>query len=125
VHMSTLSKAPSRPGTRTSAARLRLVPKGATGSPPRETAPPVLVAGADAGRRVEVLGHLVGAMPASTRFEEAGALWEVLAQAPSSRMVVLSGDFDELSAEGLLQMLGHRHPDLPVVSLDSPVAARA
>jgi hypothetical protein len=99
--------------------------KGESSAPSTQAAPPVLVAGADTSRRVEVLGHLAGTMPEGTRFEEAAALWEVLARAPASRMVVLSGDFDELPAEKLLQMLGHRYPDLPVVSLDTPLAARA
>jgi hypothetical protein len=77
----------------------------------------VLVAGGDSDQRAAVLGDLAGTLPASTRFAEADAFWEVLVQAPSSSMVVLSGDLDDLPAESLLQMLAHRHPGLPVVSV--------
>jgi len=80
---------------------------------------PVLIAGRDAARRAEVRCELRELMPAGTRFEELGTFWEVLVQAPSARMVILSGELDELPAESLLHTLGHRHPDLPVVSLDA------
>jgi hypothetical protein len=116
-----------------SAPRLRLLPKGedarpAAGRPPARTrfthatdvAPadaPVLIAGRDAAIRGQLRTELTELMPAGTRFEELGALWEVLARAPVSRMVILSGELDELAPEELLHTLGHRHPDLPVVSL--------
>jgi hypothetical protein len=69
--------------------------------------------------RAEVLRDLSETMPAGTRFEELGTFWEVLARAPTSRVVILSGELDEVPAESLLHTLGHRHPDLPVVSLEA------
>src|ERR1700737_3521379 len=122
-----------------SAPRLRLLPKGgrataAAGHAARERlahgpapalapapAPraPVLIAGRDTARRAEVRRDLSELMPAGTRFEERGTFWEVLVQAPSARMVILSGEVDELSAESLLHTLAHRPPDLPVVSLEA------
>jgi hypothetical protein len=81
---------------------------------------PVLVAGADREGRAAVLADLSDTMAPGTAFAEAQAFWEVLVQAPSSSMVVLSGELDELPAESLMQMLGHRHPGLPVVSIDAP-----
>jgi len=115
-----------------SAPRLRLLPKGeqlrSDAAPEaRRTrfvrssaaaAAPVLVAGRDAATRAQVRGELGELMPAGTRFEELGTFWELLARAPSSRMVILSGEVDELPAESLLHALAHRHPDLPVVSLE-------
>jgi hypothetical protein len=80
----------------------------------------VLIAGADADQRADVLEQLSRTMPDSTRFEQAEAFWEVLAQAPRSRIVILSGELDERSAESMLHTLGHRHPDLPVVSFEQP-----
>jgi hypothetical protein len=118
-----------------SAPRLRLLPKGASARAPAHRSQPriataqpatprpaaddapVLIAGHDAGRRAKVHRDLSESMPAGTRFEELDSFWEVLARAPSSRMVILSGELDELSPESLLHALGHRHPDLPVVSL--------
>jgi hypothetical protein len=79
----------------------------------------VLIAGRDAGQRAEVRRDLGELMPAGTRFQELGTFWEVLVQAPSARMVILSGEVDELSAESLLHTLAHRHPDLPVVSIEA------
>ena len=64
-------------------------------------------------------------MPQGTSFQEASAFWEVLAQAPGSRMVILSGDLEDGPSESLMQAIGNRHPGLPVVSLDSPGAVRA
>jgi hypothetical protein len=77
----------------------------------------ILVAGADPARRAAVLADLVAALPADTQFGEAGAAWEVLEQAPSSGVVMLAGDLDEVTAESLMNVLGHRHPSLPVVAL--------
>jgi hypothetical protein len=78
---------------------------------------PVLIAGADAAARSVVRRELAETMPAGTTFVELGTFWEVLARAPHSRMVIVSGDLDELPAESMLHSLGHRYPDLPVVSL--------
>lgn len=86
---------------------------------PDETSP-VLVAGRDPAGRTEVLDNLVEIMPKRTLFQEVGTFWEVLVRAPAIRMVVLSGELDGIPTESLLHMLGHRHPGLPVVSLDAP-----
>jgi DNA-binding NtrC family response regulator len=77
----------------------------------------VLVAGRDATQRAAVLDQLTQTMPPSTVFEEAGAFCQVLERAPASRIVVLSGELDDVPAESLMQKLAHRHPGLPVVSL--------
>src|SRR5882762_3204239 len=83
------------------APRLRLLPKGAGANRPpasvagAEDGPadgPLLVAGRDPLRRAEVLHDLSETMPAGTRFEELGELWEVLAWAPASRAVIISGE---------------------------------
>jgi hypothetical protein len=70
-----------------------------------------------------VLHDLSETMPEGTCFEEAGELWEVLAWAPASRAVILSGELDDVPAESLLHTLGHRHPGLPVVSVEAEPAA--
>jgi hypothetical protein len=77
----------------------------------------ILIAGADPERRAAVRADLTEALPADTEFGEAGAAWEVLEQAPSSGVVMLAGDLDEVTAESLMHVLGHRHPSLPVVAL--------
>jgi hypothetical protein len=84
---------------------------------------PVLIAGSDSARRAALIDDLTETMPQSTLFEEASAVSEVLEHAPASRMVILSGDLDDAPAESLMQMLGHRHPGLPVVSVDGPAPA--
>jgi hypothetical protein len=78
---------------------------------------PVLVAGPDPAGRAEVLHSLAALMPERTLFQEVGTFWEVLVHAPAIRMVVLSGELDGIPTASLLHMLGHRHPGLPVVSL--------
>jgi hypothetical protein len=121
--------------------KLRLLPKkgslqrrpdsfGPVGRPTRQRVPgrdraprPILLAGGDAGDREAVLSDLRRTMPGGTTFTQAGALWEVLAQAAESSMVVLSGELDEVPAESLMQMLAHRNPTLPVVSVDATACA--
>jgi hypothetical protein len=110
--------------------RLRLVPRarrrGAHAGDSRVEPRPslgrpegaVLVAGGDATRRATVVEELAGSLPQGTSFQQAGALWEVMAQAAESRMVVLSGAVDDLAPESLLHTLATRHPGLPVVSLE-------
>jgi DNA-binding NtrC family response regulator len=78
---------------------------------------PVLVAGADSAKRAAVLDDLAQTMSTSTVFAEADTFWKVLVRAPSSSMVILSDELDYVPAESLMQMLVHRHPDLPVVSV--------
>jgi hypothetical protein len=131
---------PDRASEFASAPRLRLLPKRAPGSAARAAGeagragdgrdggpngyPPVLVAGADAAARGRVRRELGELMPPGTRFEEAGTFWQVLERAPMSRIVVLSGELDELPAGSLRRSLGHRHPDLPLISLEPPLALR-
>jgi hypothetical protein len=119
--------------------KLRLLPKrgslqrrpGSVECAPRPTdqatpdrAPrPILLAGGDAGDREAVLSDLRRTMPGGTTFRQAGALWEVLAEAADSSMVVLSGELDEVPAESLMHMLAHRNPALPVVSVDATACA--
>ena len=115
---------------------LRLVPRarrqeglaGDSGAEPRPSLGraegAVLVAGGDPARRATVVEELAGSLPQGTSFQQADALWQLLAQAPGSRMVVLSGALDDLAPESLLHTLAHRHPGLPVVSLE-PAALTA
>lgn len=79
--------------------------------------PYVLVAGASLSTRSKMLGELRNLLPPSTRFLEACEAWEVLARAGDSRMVVLTEDLGDLSAESLVRLLGRRHPDLPVLAV--------
>lgn len=88
----------------------------------------ILVVGADPERRAAVLRDLSEELPADTQFEEAAAVAEVLDQAPSSGVVMLTGDLGEITAESLMHVLGDRHPSLPVIALGvrtSGVPARA
>ena len=64
-------------------------------------------------------------MAPGTKFVHASAFWEVLVLAGSSRMVILSGDLDEVPTGSLMRMLSHRYPTLPVVALDASGTARA
>jgi hypothetical protein len=36
--------------------------------------------------------------------------------------VIISGELDDVPAESLLHTLGHRHPGLPVVSVEATAA---
>jgi 3',5'-cyclic AMP phosphodiesterase CpdA len=83
----------------------------------------VLVVGPTPAHRAAMLDELTRTLPPSTRFEQAGAVAEVLQHAPASRMVVLAGDLADAPAEGLARMLAHRHPELPVLSVDEASAA--
>jgi hypothetical protein len=86
-------------------------------APPKCQRTRILVAGADPEQRAAVLRDLSKELPADTQFGEAGAVSEVLALASSSGVVMLAGDLDEVSAHSLMQVLGDRHPSLPVVAL--------
>jgi DNA-binding NtrC family response regulator len=108
---STTLNAPAREG----APLLRLVPVGGAGRGGEQSL--VLVAGRDPDQRAAVLEELIQTLPPSTVFEQADAFWEVLQRAPDTRMVVLSGDLEDVTARSLPQILSHRHPDLPVVNL--------
>jgi hypothetical protein len=110
---------------------LQLRPAGISAGRPADQATPergsaprsILLAGGDAGDREAVLSDLRRTMPGGTTFRQAGALWEVLARAAESSMVVLSGELDEVPAESLMHMLAHRNPALPVVSVDATACA--
>lgn len=149
--MTTITAPASRPGRYAGAAKLRLLPSGgrthvhdvATAAPRRawrdeartalamaEPAPtmpdaPVLIAGRDATRRATMIEEFERTMAPDTRFVHASAFWEVLVLAGQSRMVILSGDLDEVPTDSLMRMLGHRYPALPVVALDAPAPALA
>ncbi len=81
----------------------------------------VLLAGPDAGRRATLLDELAQTLSAGTVFAEADAVCDVLEHAPNSRMAFITGDLDGTPAESLMHMLAHRHPELPVLIVDSPV----
>jgi hypothetical protein len=85
----------------------------------------VLVVGPDPARRAALLQELTGTLPQSTCFAQAGAIAEVLEHAPNSRMVVLAGDLTDAPADALARMLAHRHPELPVLSVDDAAASLA
>jgi hypothetical protein len=105
----------------TASTRVVAAPQGQ----PASQGQPILLAGGDHSARTAVLGDLARSMPSSTSFEQASAIWEVLARAPQSKMVILSGELEGIPAQSLMQMLGHRHPEVPVVCIDdtSSVAA--
>jgi hypothetical protein len=96
--------------------RLRLL------SSPQRATKPVLLAGGGHAARDSIRRDLAQTMPSATEFEQAGALWEVLARASESSMVILGGELDDVPAESVMQMLAHRHPTLPVVRFDETTA---
>jgi hypothetical protein len=90
---------------------------------PRDEPAHVLVAGGASSARARMLGELRNLLPESTRYMEARETWEVLARAPSSRMVVLTDDLGDVSTESIVRLLGRRHPTLPVLTVgDRPRA---
>ncbi len=100
----------------------RSAPRDARGPAPapRPTgARPVLLAGADARRRAQLRAEIGATLPRRTAFAEADAVCDVLERAPASRLVILAGDLGDGSAESLVRLLGLRHPQLPVVSIES------
>ncbi|HEY2181754.1 MAG TPA: hypothetical protein VGH09_08805 [Solirubrobacteraceae bacterium] len=99
--------------------RLRLL------SSARRAIKPVLLAGGGSAARDSIRRDLAQTMPTATEFEQVGALWEVLARAPESSMVILGGELDDVPAESVMQMLAHRHPALPVVRFDETAAPAA
>ncbi|HWF33626.1 MAG TPA: hypothetical protein VG188_13830 [Solirubrobacteraceae bacterium] len=125
------------------APKLRLLPKGGSfarrprkdrsalrllgtpGPPVTSQGQPILLAGGEQTARTSVVRDLARSMPPSTSFEQAGAIWEVLARAPQSKLVILSGALEGIPAQALMQMLGHRHPEVPVVCIDDASAAAA
>jgi hypothetical protein len=79
----------------------------------------ILLVGVDPDRRATLRKELTSTLPSDTQFEEAGEIWEVLEHAPSSGVVMLTGDLQDVSVESLMHLLGNRHPWLPVVALDT------
>lgn len=77
----------------------------------------MLLAGGDLAAREAVRRDLARTMSPETVIEQASAVWEVLARAAESSVVILSGTLEELSAESMLALLAQRHPGLPVVSV--------
>jgi hypothetical protein len=117
---------PKRGDLRRRSELLEFAARPADQARPAETRAPrsILIAGGNAGDRQAVLSDLRRTMPGGTTFTQVEARWEVLARAAESSMVVLSGELDDVPAESLMQMLAHRHPALPVVSVDAtPCAA--
>jgi hypothetical protein len=116
-------KSARRAGTRRGPLRLL----GSPSAPAQRVAKdhPILLAGGEQSDRTAVLSDLASSMPASTSFEQAGAIWEMLARAPQSKMVILSGELEGIPAQSLMQMLGHRHPEVPVVCIDGVSHAAA
>ena len=80
---------------------------------------PVLLAGADPRRRAQLRAEIGATLPPRTAFAEADAVCDVLERAPASRLVILAGDLGDGSAESLVRLLGSRHPQLPVVTIES------
>jgi CheY-like chemotaxis protein len=131
-----MSLTSSRAGRRTHARRsLRLLNGGRELSAPRDPADGlaatvadqgeieersrILLVGEDPDRRASLRRELTSTLPPTTLFEEAGEVWEVLEHAPSSGVVMLTGDLPDVSAESLMHLLGDRYPKLPVVALDT------
>jgi hypothetical protein len=83
-----------------------------------ENGSPILIAGSDTPRRAALLADLSETLPEGTVFEELSTLGEVLERAPSSRMVILNGGLEDVSARSLMRILAQRHPRLPVISVD-------
>lgn len=83
----------------------------------------ILIAGGTPAARQALLQELSAQLPPGTRFEEAEATWQMLERAGSSRMVLLAGELDGSTPEGIVQLLCSRHPQLPVVSLAASISA--
>lgn len=97
------------------------------GGPPESAArvAPVLLAGADAGRRAVLRAEFGATLPPRTRWVEADDVAGVLERAAYSRMVILTGDLDDADTVSLMRLLGRRHPELPVICIDAPIPAAA
>ena len=82
--------------------------------------PRILIVARGAHERTQVRSELAGVLAPETRFAEAGNVWEVLQQAPHCGVVMLAGALPDVSARTLTELLGRRHPWLPIVVLDTP-----
>jgi hypothetical protein len=85
-----------------------------------ESRPPILVVGVGTPHRDALVADLTETLPPGTRFEELSTLGDMLERAPSSRMVIVDGGFEGISASGVMRILAQRHPQLPVIRLDGP-----
>jgi hypothetical protein len=113
-------------GTESRGPELRLVADRARRD--HEPAPrvaPVLLAGADERGRAMLRAEFGATLPSRTRWVEASDVAEALECAAHSRMVILAGDLDDADAESLMRMLGRRHPELPVICVETPLQAVA
>jgi len=102
-----------------SAAGVTRDPQAPASAPQGTVARPVLLAAADPDRRAQLRAEIGATLPQPTAFAEADAVCEVLERAPASRLVILAGDLGDGSAESLVRLLGLRHPELPVVSIET------
>jgi len=75
----------------------------------------VIVVGGGLARRRSVREQVLTTM-GDARVCETTDLWSVLAQAPTSQLVILLGDLDEAPVRELERLLGHRHPELTVLT---------
>lgn len=75
----------------------------------------VIVVGGGPARRRSVREQVLTTM-GNARVCETTDLWSVLAQAPTSQLVILLGDLDEAPVRELERLLGHRHPELTVLT---------
>jgi hypothetical protein len=81
-----------------------------------------MIVAAQARRRAAIHRELAAALAPETAFAHAGNVWEVLAQAPRCGVVMLAGALPDVSVRTLSELLGRRHPWLPIVVLDAPEA---
>jgi hypothetical protein len=84
--------------------------------------PRILIVAAGARTRALVHREMAAALAPETVFAQAANVWEVLAQAPLSGVVMLAEDLPDVSARTLMELLGRRHPWLPIVVLEAPDA---
>ena len=87
-------------------------------APSRQTRSRVLLAGLDEARRGKLRQELSRTLAPDTVFVETSEAWELVQQAPGSRMVMLTGDLHEASAESITRVLGRRYPGIPVLRFD-------
>jgi hypothetical protein len=102
---------------------LRVVP--GEGREPAPHVTPVLLAGADEHARETLRMEFGATLPPRTRWVEADDVAGVLERAAYSRMVILAGDLEDADTESLMRLLGHRHPELPVIRVEAPLPAVA
>lgn len=95
------------------------------GAEPERHVARVLLAGGDAHERALLRAEFGATLAPRTRWVETDDVAGTLERAAHSRMVILAGDLEDADAESLLRMLGRRHPELPVISVDASLPAVA